>query len=70
MSDEAKGAGACPICGRPTVPALRPFCSRRCADLVLSRWLGGVYRIEGRDSPASGGRNEDDEDAGGGEGTP
>ena len=36
----------CPICGRPAEPSRRPFCSKRCADVDLSRWLGGVYRIE------------------------
>ena len=56
MSEDAKieglkVEGACPICGRPAVPALRPFCSKRCADVDLSRWLGGVYRIESRDPP-------------------
>ena len=35
----------CPICGRPTVAAFRPFCSRRCADLDLQRWLSGRYVI-------------------------
>lgn len=35
----------CPICGRPAEPASRPFCSRRCADVDLARWLGGAYRI-------------------------
>jgi endogenous inhibitor of DNA gyrase (YacG/DUF329 family) len=38
-------AGKCPICGRPTELAYRPFCSRRCADVDLSRWLRGVYAI-------------------------
>lgn len=42
-----KAGSNCPICGRPTEPATRPFCSKRCADIDLSRWLGGVYRIEG-----------------------
>lgn len=40
----AKG-GRCPICGKPTVPATRPFCSRRCKDVDLARWLGEVYRV-------------------------
>lgn len=40
----------CPICGRPVVAEFKPFCSKRCADVDLSRWLGGVYRIEGTDS--------------------
>jgi endogenous inhibitor of DNA gyrase (YacG/DUF329 family) len=40
--------GKCPICGRATEHAYRPFCSRRCADVDLSRWLGGAYAIPGR----------------------
>jgi endogenous inhibitor of DNA gyrase (YacG/DUF329 family) len=36
---------ACPICGRPASPDNRPFCTKRCADVDLSRWLGGAYRI-------------------------
>lgn len=35
----------CPICGAPTVQEARPFCSRRCADLDLGRWLTGGYRM-------------------------
>jgi endogenous inhibitor of DNA gyrase (YacG/DUF329 family) len=42
---------ACPICGKPAADKYRPFCSRRCADVDLHRWLGGVYRIES-DQPA------------------
>ena len=38
-------APACPICSRPTEPAYRPFCSRRCADVDLQRWLAGRYAI-------------------------
>lgn len=37
----------CPICGKPGVPAYRPFCSRRCADVDLARWLRGDYVIPG-----------------------
>jgi endogenous inhibitor of DNA gyrase (YacG/DUF329 family) len=36
---------ACPICQRPADPAYRPFCSRRCADLDLGRWLTGAYKL-------------------------
>ena len=39
--------GRCPICGRPTQDNYRPFCSRRCADVDLSRWLRGGYAIPG-----------------------
>ena len=35
----------CPICGKQSVAETRPFCSRRCADVDLSRWFGGAYRI-------------------------
>ena len=33
----------CPICGKPTEQSWRPFCSKRCADVDLHRWLGEVY---------------------------
>jgi hypothetical protein len=42
---EPKAAGKCPNCGRPTLLDYRPFCSRRCADVDLSRWLRGAYAI-------------------------
>ena len=35
----------CPICGKRPTEALRPFCSRRCADVDLGRWLTGQYSI-------------------------
>lgn len=39
----------CPICEvKPAHPEFRPFCSKRCADLDLSRWLKGSYAIPGR----------------------
>ncbi len=38
---------ACPICRRPAKTDFRPFCSKRCADVDLSRWLSGVYVIPG-----------------------
>ncbi|HUI19200.1 MAG TPA: DNA gyrase inhibitor YacG [Alphaproteobacteria bacterium] len=45
-----KGA-KCPICGRPPEPAYRPFCSKRCADVDLGRWLGGDYRVATEETP-------------------
>lgn len=36
---------SCPICQKPTDPGYRPFCSRRCADIDLGRWLTGSYVI-------------------------
>ncbi|HWM46492.1 MAG TPA: DNA gyrase inhibitor YacG [Xanthobacteraceae bacterium] len=35
----------CPICGKPREQTFRPFCSRRCADVDLNRWLSGVYAV-------------------------
>lgn len=41
----------CPICeSRSADPKFRPFCSKRCADVDLSRWLKGGYAIPGRPS--------------------
>ena len=39
----------CPICGKPSVEAFKPFCSKRCADVDLNRWLSGGYVIPARD---------------------
>jgi len=36
---------ACPLCGKPADAHYRPFCSKRCADIDLNRWLSGVYAI-------------------------
>ncbi|MCR0981845.1 DNA gyrase inhibitor YacG [Roseomonas populi] len=38
---------ACPICGRPSQPATRPFCSPRCRAVDLGRWLGETYAVPG-----------------------
>ncbi len=35
----------CPICGKPSTQADHPFCSGRCADIDLNRWLSGAYVI-------------------------
>jgi endogenous inhibitor of DNA gyrase (YacG/DUF329 family) len=35
----------CPICGKPAEPDFSPFCSKRCADVDLHRWLAGVYTV-------------------------
>jgi endogenous inhibitor of DNA gyrase (YacG/DUF329 family) len=36
---------ACPICRKPIDAVFKPFCSRRCADVDLNRWLSGVYAV-------------------------
>ena len=41
----AQRRNACPICGKPVAQEFRPFCSRRCADVDLNRWLSGVYAV-------------------------
>ena len=37
----------CPICSKQAVERYQPFCSKRCADVDLSRWLKGSYAIAG-----------------------
>jgi endogenous inhibitor of DNA gyrase (YacG/DUF329 family) len=54
---DKRGAKPCPICGKPASVDSRPFCSERCRDVDLNRWLSGSYAI-----PAT----EDDEDNPGG----
>jgi uncharacterized protein len=40
---------SCPICRRPEANSFRPFCSKRCADIDLGRWLAEGYRIPSAD---------------------
>ncbi|MGA2058502.1 MAG: DNA gyrase inhibitor YacG [Bradyrhizobium sp.] len=47
-------AKPCPVCGKPSTAATKPFCSDRCKDVDLHRWLSGSYAIPGR-------ANEDDD---------
>lgn len=35
----------CPVCGKPAEHRFRPFCSARCRDVDLNRWLTGVYAV-------------------------
>ena len=48
-------AKKCPICGKPATEASRPFCSERCRDVDLNRWLSNSYAIPGA--------KDDDQDA-------
>jgi uncharacterized protein len=49
--DAGKASGKpCPVCGKPADPATQPFCSKRCRDVDLNRWLSGNYVIPGRDT--------------------
>jgi endogenous inhibitor of DNA gyrase (YacG/DUF329 family) len=48
----AAGRGKkCPMCDRPVHVTYRPFCSKRCADLDLGRWLQEDYRIPAEEPP-------------------
>jgi hypothetical protein len=38
-------AKACALCGKPQDARFKPFCSKRCADVDLGRWLKGSYAI-------------------------
>lgn len=38
---------SCPICTKDSDAKYRPFCSRRCADVDLGRWLKGTYVLPG-----------------------
>ncbi|GGG62928.1 hypothetical protein GCM10011415_06670 [Salipiger pallidus] len=40
---------SCPICAKETVKEYRPFCSRRCADVDLSKWVSGEYAVPSTD---------------------
>lgn len=40
---------SCPICSKPIVAEFRPFCSRRCAEVDLGKWLNGSYAIPSTD---------------------
>jgi endogenous inhibitor of DNA gyrase (YacG/DUF329 family) len=55
IPSEAPRLKPCPICGKLALVEFRPFCSRRCADVDLNRWLSGVYAM-----PAA--ENDEEED--------
>lgn len=56
---QSSAPGRCPICGTKSETAYRPFCSARCRDVDLGRWLGGGYAIAGGQADA----DEDGEEA-------
>ena len=62
LSEPPRPAGpACPICGKPASSERRPFCSKRCADVDLGRWLKGVYRIPTDEAPEDEARRDPEE---------
>ena len=46
-----KSERTCPICEKPRSERYDPFCSKRCADVDLHRWLKGSYVIPGASAP-------------------
>lgn len=42
----------CPICGKTAVLEYKPFCSKKCADVDLGRWLKGTYVVHTDESPS------------------
>lgn len=41
----------CPMCRKAASREHKPFCSKRCADLDLGRWLNEDYRIASDEEP-------------------
>ncbi len=65
MTDQAPShsVARCPICRRrPAAEPFRPFCSKRCRDVDLNRWLSGAYVVAGKE--------EEDEDGTRGDSAP
>ena len=50
---------ACPICDKEPTTKYRPFCSKRCADLDLGKWLTGAYAIPAADTDEEDGMSSD-----------
>ena len=57
-NDAPKRTPVCSICRKPALDAFKPFCSKRCADVDLARWLTGAYAVPG------GGADDDEDGAG------
>jgi uncharacterized protein len=56
----ASNKSGCPICGKPVEDKFKPFCSQRCRQVDLNRWLSESYRIPGAERPGAGedGKNQ------------
>ena len=62
--DRNTSGACCPICGKPRDPAFKPFCSKRCADVDLNRWLSGVYVVPVKEDEDEDGERVRDGEAG------
>lgn len=56
-----KPARKCPICGKPATQANYPFCSPRCQDIDLNRWLSDSYRVATDEAPAAPSKEDEEE---------
>ena len=55
----------CPVCKKPSSQVYHPFCSVRCQDIDLNRWLSGGYVIPGEaleEDDEAAIKGDDDED--------
>ncbi|MDH5488602.1 MAG: DNA gyrase inhibitor YacG [Rhodospirillaceae bacterium] len=59
---DLKKSKACPICKKPAVAGYSPFCSKRCADIDLGRWLNGNYAIPAEENAAIADDFDDDDE--------
>ena len=61
MTDQAdtRPVAKCAICGKPAAEPFRPFCSKRCRDVDLNRWLSGVYAVPGKEEEDEDGLSDD-----------
>jgi hypothetical protein len=61
LPDVGRKPPRCPVCGRKAAPEAMPFCTPRCRDVDLNRWLSGGYAIPlAEDDPASAPANDND----------
>jgi endogenous inhibitor of DNA gyrase (YacG/DUF329 family) len=51
LNQQPKKSRSCVNCDRPALPEYKPFCSRRCADVDLGRWLNESYTIPAVEPP-------------------
>ena len=49
----------CNNCEKEALAAYSPFCSRRCSEIDLGRWLNESYAIPANDTPDYWGEDQD-----------
>ena len=62
--ERTTAAARCPICGKAAELAFKSFCSKRCADIDLNRWLSGVYAVPAKEEEDEDGERPAEGDAG------